>query len=48
MDNIKREELEEACKKIRMVRFRMVVVQVLNMFVEEIPASKYAVHANRQ
>ena len=35
MDDIKRKELEKACKKIRKVRARMVVVRVFNMSVEE-------------
>ena len=38
MDDIKREELEKACKKIHKVRTRMVavrMVRVLNMSVEE-------------
>ena len=38
MDDIKREELEKACKKIHRVRARMVavrMVRVLNMSIEE-------------
>ena len=45
MDDIKREELEKACKKIHKIRSRMVavrMVRVLNMWMR-LPTSKYTV-----